>query len=111
MRAAQTHSHRPSAPAIVKFVGGTTADALDYTRQMYEICAARHRDLQMPALDFSGTPLGIDIRRVVETGIAPIINTGIAHREAGIGQVGAGILRAPMECFQEALITFGELYE
>jgi hypothetical protein len=100
-----------SAPAIVKFVGGTTADALDYTRQMYEICAARHRDLQMPALDFSGTPLGIDIRRVVETGISPIINTGIAHREAGIGQVGAGILRAPMECFQEALIAFGEKYE
>jgi hypothetical protein len=54
--------------------------------------------------------VGIDIRRVVETGIAPIINTGIAHREAGIGQIGAGILRAPMECFQEALIAFGEQY-
>lgn len=99
-----------SAPAIVKFVGGTPADAQEYTREMYEICVAKHRDLQLPALDFLGTPVGIDIRRVVETGIAPIINTGIAHREAGIGQIGAGILRAPMECFQEALIAFGEQY-
>jgi len=100
-----------SAPAIVKFVGGHPADALDTTRQMYEICAARHRDLQMPALDFMGVPVGIDIRRVVETGILPVINTGIAHREAGVGQVGAGILRAPMESFQEALIAFGDQYE
>jgi hypothetical protein len=99
-----------AAPAIVKFVGGTPADALEYTREMYEICLAKHRDLQLPALDFLGTPVGIDIRRVVETGIAPIINTGIAHREAGLGQIGAGLLRAPMECFQEALIFFGEQY-
>ncbi len=100
-----------SAPAIVKFVGGHPADALDTTREMYEICVARHRDLQMPALDFMGVPVGIDIRRVVETGILPVINTGIAHREAGVGQVGAGILRAPMESFQEALIAFGDQYE
>jgi hypothetical protein len=100
-----------SAPAIVKFVGGTPADALEYTREMYEICVAKHRDLQLPALDFLGTPVGIDVRRVVETGIAPIINTGIAHREAGVGQIGAGILRAPMKCFQEALIAFGEQYD
>ncbi len=99
-----------AAPAIVKFVGGTPADALEYTREMYEICLAKHRDLQLPALDFLGTPVGIDIRRVVETGIAPIINTGIAHREAGLGQIGAGVLRAPMDCFQEALIVFGEQY-
>lgn len=99
-----------SALAIVKFVGGTPADALEHTREMYEICVAKHRDLQLPALDFLGTPVGIDIRRVVETGIAPIINTGIAHREAGVGQIGAGILRAPMKCFQEALIAFGEQY-
>jgi hypothetical protein len=100
-----------SAPAIVKFVGGTPMDALDTTRQMYEICVTQHRDLQMPAMDFMGVPLGIDIRRVVETGIAPVINTGIAHREAGIGQVGAGILRAPMESFEEALVAFGDQYE
>jgi hypothetical protein len=66
--------------------------------------------LQLPALDFLGTPVAIDLRRVVETGIAPIINTGIAHREAGVGQIGAGILRAPMDCFQEALIVFGDQY-
>ena len=99
-----------SAPAIVKFVGGTPADALEYTREMYEICVAKHRDLLLPTLDFMGAPVGIDIRRVVETGIAPVINTGIAHREAGVGQIGAGILRAPMKCFQEALIVFGEQY-
>jgi hypothetical protein len=100
-----------SAPAIVKFVGGVPADALETTRQMYEICVARHRDLQLPALDFTGVPLGIDIRKVVETGVAPVINTGIAHREAGVGQVGAGILRAPMESFEEALIAMGDRYE
>lgn len=100
-----------SAPAIVKFVGGTPADALDTTREMYEICVARHRDLLMPALDFMGVPLGIDIRKVVETGIAPVINTGIAHREAGVGQVGAGILRAPMESFHQALMALGDQYE
>lgn len=99
-----------SAPAIVKFVGGTPTDALEYTREMYEICVAKHRDLQLPALDFLGTPVAIDLRRVVETGIAPIINTGIAHREAGVGQIGAGILRAPIDCFQEALIVFGDQY-
>ena len=100
-----------SAPAIVKFVGGTPSDALNTTREMHEICVARHRDLQIPALDFMGVPVGIDIRKVVETGIAPVINTGIAHREAGVGQVGAGILRAPMESFQEALIALGDRYE
>ncbi|MEE8396556.1 MAG: hypothetical protein V3S29_10915, partial [bacterium] len=59
-------------------------------------------------LDFAGVPTGIDIRRVVESGIVPVINTGIAHREPGIGQVGAGIARAPLACFQEALVALGE---
>jgi len=95
-----------SAPAIVKFVGGTPADAVKYTREMGEIVVGRHRDYQMPTMDFLGTPLGVDIRKVVETGITPIINTGIAHKDPGIGQVGAGILYAPMDMFEESLKAF-----
>ncbi|MEW6039969.1 MAG: DUF1116 domain-containing protein [Elusimicrobiota bacterium] len=92
------------APAIVKFIGGKASDAVKYTRDMYKIAQARHRDYLIPAFDFVGTPLGMDIRKIVETGILPIINTGIAHKEAGIGQVGAGILYAPAEVFEKALL-------
>ncbi|MDQ7821975.1 MAG: DUF1116 domain-containing protein [Candidatus Eremiobacteraeota bacterium] len=92
-----------AAPAIVKFVGGSAGDALKATQKMYEITQAMHRDYTIPSLDFSGTPVGIDVRKVVETGITPIINTGIAHKKAGVGQIGAGILDAPMECFVRAL--------
>ncbi len=100
-----------SAPAIVKFVGGSPGDAVKYTHQMGEISFGRHRDYQMPPLDFLGTPLGVDIRKVVETGLTPIINTGIAHKDPGIGQVGAGILYAPMSIFEEALKAFAEKYD
>ena len=100
-----------SAPAIVKFVGGSPSDAVKYTHQMGEISFGRHRDYQMPPLDFLGTPLGVDIRKVVETGITPIINTGIAHKDPGIGQVGAGILYAPTSIFEEALKAFADKYD
>jgi len=70
---------------------------------MGEITIAQNPEWTIPALDFAGVPTGIDVRLVVETGLAPIINTGIAHREPGIGQVGAGVVRAPMMCFQEAV--------
>ncbi len=90
------------APAIVKFVGGMPQDALDATREMYEICHSEHDTFLIPALNFRGAPLGIDVRRVVETGISPRLNTGIAHKDPGIGQVGAGLLRAPIECFVQA---------
>ncbi|MBI5304198.1 MAG: DUF1116 domain-containing protein [Chloroflexi bacterium] len=90
------------APAIVKFVGGVPQDAIDATLEMYDICASEHDTFLIPALNFRGAPLGIDVRRVVETGIAPRLNTGIAHKEPGIGQVGAGLLRAPMDCFVQA---------
>jgi hypothetical protein len=98
------------APAIVKFIGGKPSDAVRFTKEMYEISHGRHRDFQIPVFDFAGTPLGVDIRKVVETGITPFINTGIAHKEPGIGQIGAGILRAPMEMFENALTEFGETY-
>src|SRR5262249_23729945 len=64
------------APAIVRFVGGTPADALGYTRAMYDITLARNAEFALPALGFAGTPTGIDLRRVVESGVAPVINTG-----------------------------------
>lgn len=90
------------APAIVKFIGGVPQDAIDATLEMYDICATEHDTFLIPTLNFRGTPLGIDVRRVVETGIAPRLNTGIAHKDPGVGQVGAGLLRAPIECFVEA---------
>ena len=96
-----------AAPAVAGFVGaGTAADALDYTRAMEEITVARNPEWTIPALDFAGVPTGIDIRKVVATGQTPTINTGIAHRQAGIGQVGAGVVRAPMACFERALEAF-----
>ncbi len=95
-----------AAPAITQFVGGSTDQALQTTLEMYEITHTQHRDYTIPALHFSGTPLGVDVRRVVESGILPKINTGIAHREPGIGMVGAGILRAPWNCFEDAFNTF-----
>ena len=99
-----------AAPAIVTFVSGTPRDALDATLEMYEIAAGEHKHFTIPALDFRGSPVGIDIRRVVELGIPPRVNTGIAHREAGVGQVGAGLVRPPIELFEEALVAFAEEY-
>ena len=91
-----------AAPAIARFVGGTPEDAIRATLEMYEICYAEHEHFTIPPLNFRGTPLGIDVRKVAETGILPRLNTGIAHKEPGIGMVGAGVLRAPQKCFAEA---------
>ncbi|MCL6498879.1 MAG: DUF1116 domain-containing protein [Firmicutes bacterium] len=92
-----------AAPAIVQFVGGTPEMALAATQEMYEITVAENPAWTIPVLGFRGTPTGIDIRRVVRTGITPRVNTGIAHKEPGIGQVGAGLVRPPMACFEAAL--------
>ena len=91
-----------AAPAIVQFVGGTPADALRYTETMYEIALAESAAHRIPALDFRGTPTGIDVRLVLQTGILPQINTGIAHRQPGVGQIGAGLVTPPRECFEAA---------
>jgi hypothetical protein len=99
-----------AAPAIVNFIGGKPADALDATLEMYSITIAEHAHFTIPALDFRGTPTGIDLRKVIESGITPRINTGIAHQEAGVGQVGAGLVRPPMRVFEEALDAFNERY-
>jgi hypothetical protein len=99
-----------SAPAIVTFVSGTPRDAINATLEMYEICFTEHKYFAIPPLDFRGTPTGIDIRKVVETNITPRVNTGIAHKEAGVGQIGAGLVRPPMEMFEQALLAFAEQY-
>jgi hypothetical protein len=92
-----------AAPAITRVVGGDATVARDATLEMYEITLAENPNHAIPSLDFRGSPTGIDVRRIAETGIQPLINTGIAHREAGIGQVGAGLVRAPAEPFLDAL--------
>jgi hypothetical protein len=88
-----------AAPAIVAFVGGSADDALTATRDMYDISWGESTGYQIPSLGFRGSPLGIDVREVVHTGVLPFVNTGIAHREPGIGQIGAGVVKPPMEAF------------
>jgi hypothetical protein len=99
-----------TAPAIVTFISGTPELALNTTLEMYEITAAEHTLFTIPALGFRGTPTGVDIRKVVELGIRPQINTGIAHKEPGVGQVGAGLVLPPMNVFEAALVAFAARY-
>jgi hypothetical protein len=97
-----------AAPAIVQFVGGTPADALAATVAMAHITQGRNGAFTLPALGFAGTPAGIDVRKAVDAGILPVINTGIAHREPGVGQVGAGITRAPLACLTQAVAALAD---
>lgn len=98
-----------AAPGVTRFVGaGGFKDALKVSDEMSEICTIHNPNFAIPTWDFKGAPLGIDIRKVVETGITPIINTGIAHKNAGVGQVGAGTVRAPFACFEKALIAYAK---
>ena len=83
-------------------------EALAATSEIHEICLAEHPHFRIPTLDERGAPAGIDVRRVVETGITPLINTGIAGRKAGTGQVGAGVVRAPLACFEQAVLALAE---
>jgi hypothetical protein len=92
-----------AAPAIVRFVGGRAADALANTARMSGICITHNPAFTVPTLDFAPLPLGIDARLVVDTRVEPVINTGIAHREPGVGQIGAGITQAPAPCFHDAV--------
>jgi hypothetical protein len=97
-----------TAPAIVQFVGGTPQDAIAHTREMTHITLGLNNAFTLPAMNFTGTPAGIDARLVLDTNITPIINTGIAHREPGVGQIGAGITRAPLDCFTQAIVALAE---
>lgn len=91
-----------AAPAIVQFIGGTYSDGVKITKEMYEITCSESSFLKIPNLNFRGVPTGIDIIKVLKTGVTPTITTGIAHKAPGIGQVGAGLVKAPMECFEKA---------
>jgi len=99
------------APAVVQYVGGTPEFAVQTTMNMYEITVAENKTFKMPTLNFRGTPLGIDIRKVVKTGITPVINTGISCKRPGVGQIGAGLTAVPMECFEKALEAFAATRE
>ena len=100
-----------ASPAIVQFVGGSASDARQYTLDMYEITVGENKSYQIPSLDFRGTPTGIDAMRVVQSGTLPFIDTGVAHKNAGVGQVGAGVLQAPMEPFVKAVKALAKRIE
>jgi hypothetical protein len=97
-----------AAPAIVKFVGGSATDALHHSLRMREITVGANPAFALPALDFAPGAAGIDARKVVDRGVLPVINSGIAHREAGVGQIGAGVTSAPMACFVSAVKALAE---
>jgi len=98
------------APAIVQFISGAPKDAINTTMEMYEITYAEHRYFTIPCLDFRGAPTGIDVRKVVEKNLLPRVNTGVAHKDPGVGQVGAGVVSPPANIFADALVTFAEHY-
>lgn len=95
------------APALARYVGGTVREAAQFTSEMYTITSREHPQFTMPALDRRGVPFGIDVRKVLQSGICPVFNTGIAHREIGVGQIGAGHGRVPLACFQAAALAMG----
>ena len=97
-----------TAPAIVALVGGTPEEAIGYTTKMKEITTTENPNVTIPVLDFMGIPTGIDVRKVIQTGIMPIINTAIAHKDAGIGMIGAGITYPPVEAFEKAMLALSE---
>lgn len=99
-----------NAPALVTFIGGEPKDAIKTTLDMYEITFTEHKHFTIPYLDFRGTPTGVDIRKVVEKQITPRVNTGVAHKDAGVGQVGAGVVSAPMSVFEDALVAYADRY-
>lgn len=99
------------ATGILSFVGGTPEEAFAYSRQMRQITVGQSPEYLIPALGFEGTAVAIDIRKVVQTGIVPIIDTAMAHKEPGHPIIGAGLVRPPLECFKKALVRFGEVYK
>jgi Protein of unknown function (DUF1116) len=98
------------ATSILPLVGGTPEEALAYTREMRTITIGTHPTYKMPIFGFEGAPIGIDIRKVVQTNSTPIIDTAIAHKEAGYAKIGGGLVRAPLECFKKALVKFSQKY-
>jgi hypothetical protein len=95
------------APALARYVGGTIKEATRFTLDMYRITLAENARFRIPPLDFRGAPLAVDVRKVVESRVEPVFNTGIAHKVAGVGQIGAGYGRMPLACFEAALEALG----
>ena len=100
-----------ASPAIAEFTGGTPEYGIEITNQMYKITIARHNTYRIPYLNYAGTPTGIDFRKVLDLNILPIVNTGLAHKKAGIGQIGAGTAHAPRLCFEKAAAAFDKKYQ
>jgi hypothetical protein len=100
-----------AAPAIVQFVGGRAGDALRFTSRMYDITLGESSAYKIPALDFRGTPSCIDVVKVVDSGVLPVVNTGIAHKDPGVGMVGAGLVKPPLSAFSSALVAFVDHYQ
>jgi hypothetical protein len=97
------------SPAVAAFVGGSMADAARVTEEMQQVCGAESSRFKLPTMDFRGTPVGVDVRKVVETGITPKVNTGILHASGGLGQVGAGVATAPLQGFRQALLALQDV--
>jgi hypothetical protein len=99
------------SPAILALIGGSAEDAIKYTYEMRKITNSLNDTFTLPIINFQGTATGIDIRKVMRTGITPVIDTAIAHKQAGGGYIGAGLVRAPLEPFKNALHAYGKRYE
>ena len=100
-----------AAPSMASFADGGFQDSVNITKQMGLITTTKNSKFGIPSLDFEGTPTGIDIRKVVETEILPSINSAVVHKSTGVGQIGAGIVHAPYECFTSAVMAFGKHYD
>ncbi len=100
-----------AAPSMASFAGGGFQDSVNITKQMGLITTTKNSKFGIPSLDFEGTPTGIDIRKVVETEILPSLNSAVVHKSTGVGQIGAGIVHAPYECFTSAVMAFGKHYD
>jgi hypothetical protein len=100
---------QPAAPTVQQYVQGNLAQAIANTQEMAQICVGINNDVQIPAMDFAAAPVGIDVRKVVQTGIVPLIDTAITHKQGGL--IGAGQVRAPMACFEQALKAFAGRYQ
>lgn len=91
------------SPSVTNFIGGTASELLQANKDMYDITLAESRHFKLTVFDGRGTPFGVDVFKVVETGVQPFVTTGVAHRLPGIGQVGAGRVRGPLTCFEKAV--------
>ncbi|HET7289040.1 MAG TPA: DUF1116 domain-containing protein [Thermodesulfobacteriota bacterium] len=100
-----------ASPSMAAFAGGGVAESISITKKMQLITTLKNPKFGIPALDFEGTPTGIDLRKVVETGILPSINSAVVHKSTGAGQIGAGIVKAPFECFLKAVTAYGKRYD